>query len=174
MPALDAHFFSNSRLYVSGSGGMGNGLLRGSMSRGPCSPGDSHHLFSFLIKRLQVVVGNRPVGADAVETLVPEVLGRKPRRHAAPMHRHAAHLHRARLQRPLDLIAVEMIAQPRILAVAKEARARRGALRSGTDSSPASTTTTLALVVRASRSATIRGADARSDDADVTLHDASH
>jgi len=52
-----------------------------------------HALFGFLIKRVEIVVRERPIIADAVQRLYPKVFRRVARRHAAPVHRQPADMH---------------------------------------------------------------------------------
>src|SRR5256885_10201688 len=52
------------------------------------------------------------------QTALPKVFRGEARRHSAPMHRQPAHLHRPRLQRPFNLVAVDVILAPRIFTVA--------------------------------------------------------
>ncbi len=133
----------------------------------------THDLFGFLIERIELVVVDRPIRADAVQRALLEILGRKARRHRAPVHRQPADLHRARLQRTFDFVSLEVIASPRILAVAREPIARRGARRQR-NGVVARLDDDDARRGRAREPVgDHRGADPRADDAHVALDDAA-
>ena len=85
----------------------------------------AHDLLGFLIERFEVVVRDGPVRSHAEERLRPEILRRPARCHAAPMHGESANTHRAGLQWPVDLVPIEMVVGPRVLAMGKEAITQR-------------------------------------------------
>ena len=58
--------------------------------------GDAQLAFRFAVPRLEIVVGNRPIDADAESGSQSEIIGHKPQRRPEPMPRRAAHLSQVR------------------------------------------------------------------------------
>src|SRR5439155_17902749 len=93
--------------------------------RRPLLAGHAETNLRFLVPGIEVVVGDGPVVAGAVDGADLEVFRAPARGDPAPVHREAADLHRAGLD-PGDLVPFEMIVPPGALAVVEKASAERG------------------------------------------------
>ena len=88
----------------------------------PLLAGHPDPLFRLLEEGIEILVGDRPVAADAEEALHPEVLRRIPGSRAPPVHREAAHRHGSGLG-VVAVVSGDVVAVVRVFPVVEEAAA---------------------------------------------------